>query len=127
MVGGRVEMPRVVSAFRLKVLLTTFVMALVLALSGTVFLLVDRIFTRLTPSIESDLRWKAEHGGRELAQTAELGIAVGDSKVIGEAMAEFIRGNDDLLAVVAVGAKSEVLFVHGAPPEKPLELFRGMP
>ncbi|MEN9581473.1 MAG: hypothetical protein RJA70_4482, partial [Pseudomonadota bacterium] len=73
---------RVMSTFRLQVVLTLFVFVLILSLSALMFGLVTRIFDSVTPGIESSLRWKAGRGAAELAKVSELGLVISDSKVI---------------------------------------------
>src|SRR5262245_49121754 len=72
------ERSRVLSATRLKLTLTVFVVAILLGLSTMIFFGVSRIFDWLTPSIRADLQHKAQRGALELAQTTQYGMVVRD-------------------------------------------------
>ena len=73
------ERRRVLSTFRLQVILTSFVVVLLAGLSVLMFSLVTRIFDTLTPSIERDLAWKSQRGVAELAQSRGADPAPGES------------------------------------------------
>lgn len=73
---------RVLSTFRLKLILTSFVLVLLIGLSAMTVVLVTRIFDSLTPAVRADLGWKAERGAAELARATELGIVVADEQAI---------------------------------------------
>ena len=77
---GERQPRRLLSSSRLRLAFTLFVMALLAALSGLVFVLVSLIFDTLTPTIQADLEWKARRGAGELVHAAELGIVVADEQ-----------------------------------------------
>jgi len=114
---------RVLSTFRLKLILTSFVLVLLIALSTMVFLLVTRIFGTLTPAVRADLGWKAERGAAELARATQLGIVVKDRAAIESALAGYLT-DADVTSIVVADATGETLLVHGKRLERP---FSGPP
>jgi serine phosphatase RsbU (regulator of sigma subunit) len=119
--------PKVASSLRLQVVLSLFITLLLVGVSGVVFGLVSRIFDRLTPQIEADLRWKTQRGVRELAQSSDLGLAVHDVAMLRAGLTALTAGNADLAAVVIVGKDGAALVRHGSPPDDIDELFAGDP
>ncbi len=117
---------RVLSTFRFKVILSVFVLVLLLALSGFIFFLVERIFSTLEPSIRADLEWKTQRGAVELSQSADLGIALGDRALIERAFSDY-RNNADVLTLVATDANGKVLVSQGKTLEDHRVLFEGPP
>jgi signal transduction histidine kinase/DNA-binding response OmpR family regulator len=115
---------RVLSTFRLQVILTTFVVLLLAGLSIMMFALVTRIFGTLTPSIEADLAWKARRGAAELVRSTELGILTADRAAIRKALGPY-ENDHDTLGIAVVNAKGEVLETYGAVPKE--ALFDGEP
>jgi len=105
---------------------TLFVVALLLALSGLIFVLVSRIFDTLTPTISADLEWKARRGAGELVHATELGIVVADEREIKGSLAGYDR-DQDIMAIVVTDMAGTVLAVHGTPPEPAARLFAGNP
>ncbi len=118
------EQAKILSTFRIKVLLTGFVSLLLLSMMGLGLLLVSQIFDKLTPAIARDLEWKARRGATELANTAELGFVVSDAKLIQEAFGDY-RQDRDVRALVAVDTDGQVITRHGSVPGDVRELFRG--
>jgi signal transduction histidine kinase/CheY-like chemotaxis protein/HPt (histidine-containing phosphotransfer) domain-containing protein len=113
---------RLLSSSRLQLAFTLFVVALLLALSGMIFVLVSRIFDTLTPTIQSDLEWKARRGASELVHATELGIVVADEREIKGSLVGYDR-DPDILAIVVTDMTSKVLATHGSPPEAAARLF----
>jgi sensor histidine kinase regulating citrate/malate metabolism len=109
---------RVLSTFRLKLALTSFVLVLLIALSAMVFVLVTRIFGTLTPAVHSDLGWKAARGAAELAHSTQLGIVVRDETAIRAALRDYLR-DPDVTSILVTDPAGERLFSHGEPIEKP--------
>src|SRR5438105_12817544 len=95
----RLERQRLASSSRLRVAFTLFVVALLLALSGLIFVLVSRIFDTLTPTIQADLEWKARRGAGELVHATELGIVTADEREIKGSLVGYDR-DPDILAIV---------------------------
>jgi signal transduction histidine kinase/DNA-binding response OmpR family regulator len=118
------EQRRIVSTLRLQVTFTLFVVTILAALLGLVFILVSHIFAQLTPTIRSDLQWKAQHGAAELARGAEIGIALRDSEVIGRSIRPY-RDDPDIQAVVVTDSSGAVIVSHGKPPESVISMFSG--
>ncbi len=110
------------SGLRLKVTLILFVSALLVALSLLIFVLVNRIFGDINPSMRSDLEWKARRGAVELAQSADLGIAIDDVAMIKESFGEY-RSSPDVLAIVASDQNGSILVSHGSLPKSVGDLF----
>jgi two-component system sensor histidine kinase/response regulator len=115
---------RLLSSFRIKFALTLFVTALILALSGMIFVLVSSIFATLSPSVQADLEWKAKHGAAELANSAELGIAARDPAEISRAFEPYYA-DGDVRFIVATSDQGQILTAHGTSPGKVERLFDG--
>jgi signal transduction histidine kinase/DNA-binding NarL/FixJ family response regulator/HPt (histidine-containing phosphotransfer) domain-containing protein len=115
---------RLLSSSRLRLAFTLFVVALLLALSGMIFVLVSRIFDTLTPSIQSDLEWKARRGASELVHATELGIVMADEPEIKGSLVGYDR-DSDILSIVVTDMAGRVLATHGSPPEPTARLFDG--
>jgi len=105
---------------------TLFVVALLLAMSGLIFVLVSRIFDTLTPTIQADLEWKARRGAGELVHATELGIVVAEEREIKNSLIGYDR-DPDILAIVVTDMTGKVLATHGTPPEPAPQLFTGEP
>ncbi len=118
------EQAKILSTFRIKVLLTAFVSLLLLSMMGLGLLLVSQIFDKLTPAIARDLEWKARRGATELANTAELGFVVSDAQLIQEAFGDY-RQDRDVRALVAIDTDGHVITRHGSVAGDVRELFRG--
>jgi signal transduction histidine kinase/DNA-binding NarL/FixJ family response regulator len=103
---------------------TLFVVALLLALSGLIFVLVSRIFDTLTPTIQADLEWKARRGAGELVHATELGIVLADEHEIKGSLVGYDR-DPDILAIVVTDMTGKTLATHGRPPEPVPRLFEG--
>jgi len=117
---------RLLSSSRLRMAFTLFVVALLLALSGLIFVLVSRIFDTLTPTIQADLEWKARRGAGQLVHATELGIVVAEEREIKSSLAGYDH-DPDILAIVVTDMTGKVLATHGSLPEKPAQLFQGRP
>jgi serine phosphatase RsbU (regulator of sigma subunit) len=115
---------KALSGSRLSVLLVAFVTALLLATGGMVFLLVSSIFAWLTPSIREDLQWKARRAAVEISQSADLGILLGDAKLI-EASFAGVAGSRDIQAIVVTNLTGQVLAMQGRPPNTNVSLLAG--
>ncbi|MFW5875375.1 MAG: response regulator [Myxococcota bacterium] len=116
----------VLSSFRLKAVLTIFIVVMLALISGLMFFLVSRIFDWLTPSIQSDLEWKAQRGAIELSRAAELGIVLEDRPLIHESLGDY-KNDEDVLAIVVTDDEDEVLASHGEPPVSVDRLLSGRP
>jgi signal transduction histidine kinase/CheY-like chemotaxis protein len=106
------ERARVLSAVRLKLTLTLFVVALLVAFSAMTYVGVSRIFDWLTPSIRHDLQRKAQRGALELTQSAQLGMVLRDAKAIGAAAHDYVA-DGDVVSLVVVDSAGQRLFGHG--------------
>src|SRR5690348_3554440 len=116
---------RVLSAGRLKLTFTLFVVTVLIALSAMMFIGVSRIFDWLTPSIRHDLQWKAERGVVELVQSAQLGMVVGDQSAVRKAAADYMS-DPDVVSLIVLDGTGKLLFQHGRmPPE--LQRVQQMP
>ncbi|HKU40358.1 MAG TPA: ATP-binding protein [Polyangiales bacterium] len=82
------------SSFRLTVKLMVLVGLVVVVMGAMVFVLIDRIFDSLTPSIRHDLEWKARHAVYELSLRSELGVAANDRATVAAAAAELMSDPD---------------------------------
>ncbi len=119
---------KIVSKVRLQVMLSAFVVALLLIVGAVGYIQVSRIFDHLTPSVERDLRWKAERGSSELSSTLELGLALGDRETIARAARAYLR-DDDVERLVVLDGQNRAAFVWPAyvRPSEYLALFSGRP
>jgi signal transduction histidine kinase/CheY-like chemotaxis protein/HPt (histidine-containing phosphotransfer) domain-containing protein len=108
------EQQRVLSSFRLTIRLMLLVATIVVVMGAMVFVLVDRIFLSLTPSIRHDLEWKARHGALELAGTCQLGVAARDREDVARASNELVQDPD--VVAVHVGGEGGAIFEHGRVP-----------
>ncbi len=124
--ADRAQKRRLLSSARIKLALTLFVTALILALSGMIFVLVSSIFATLSPSVRADLEWKAKHGAAELSNSAELGIAARDSDEISRAFEPYYP-DSDVRFLVATTDRGQVLIAHGTAPPHVESLFAGAP
>jgi two-component system sensor histidine kinase/response regulator len=115
---------RVLSTFRLKLVLTSFVLVLLIALSALVFVLVTRIFGTLTPAVHADLGWKATRGAAELAHSTQLGIVVKDDAAIRTALRDYLK-DPDVTAILVTDPAGQRLFSYGAALERPFAGPRG--
>ena len=106
------ERARVLSATRLKFTLTIFVVTTLLALSTMIFMGVTRIFDWLTPSIQQDLAYKARRGALELSQTTQLGMVVGDSKMVSIAVGDYLH-DKDVVGLRVLDARGQPLLRQG--------------
>ena len=120
------ERKRLLSSSRLRMSFTLFVVALILALSGLIFVLVSQIFDTLTPTIRADLEWKARRGASELVHATELGIVVAEEREIKSSLVGYDR-DPDIMAIVVTDMSGKVLATHGVPPESTPQLFSGKP
>lgn len=114
------------STFRLKLVLTTFVLLLLLGLAGLTFALVSRIFDSLTPAVARDLSWKAQRGAAELVQSTELGVLLADGKDVKKAFGSYLS-DPDIETIVVTNADNSILALHGQAPKKVRDLFVGEP
>ncbi|HKP57555.1 MAG TPA: ATP-binding protein [Polyangiales bacterium] len=105
------EQRRVMSTFRLTVRLMVLVVLVVAVMGTLVFLLVDRIFDTLTPSIRHDLEWKARHAVYELSSRSELGVAANDQASVAAAAAELMRDPD--VVIIHVVSERGTVFDYG--------------
>ena len=108
------EQKHVLSTFRLTVKLMIMLGLIVAGIGALVFVLVDRIFDTLTPSIQYDLEWKARHGVVELAHSADLGVAASDVDAVARAASEWVQDPD--VVAIHVTNSSGVVFDHGRVP-----------
>jgi signal transduction histidine kinase/CheY-like chemotaxis protein/HPt (histidine-containing phosphotransfer) domain-containing protein len=105
---------RVLSAVRLKLTLTLFVVTVLLVLSAMMFFGVTRIFDWLTPSIRHDLQWKAQRGVVELVQSAQLGMVVSDTDAVRKAAVDYVN-DADVVSLIVLDGEGKPLFRHGKP------------
>ncbi|HET6332578.1 MAG TPA: ATP-binding protein [Polyangiales bacterium] len=108
------EQRRVMSSSRLTVKLMVLVALVTSVMGAMVFVLVDRIFDELTPSIHHDLEWKARHAVSELTGRAELGVAANDRQAIEAAAAELASDRD--VVAIRVTNDAGTLYEFGKPP-----------
>src|SRR5262245_13327822 len=105
------EQRRVMSSFRLTVKLMVLVGLVVVVMGAMVFVLIDRIFESLTPSIRHDLEWKARHAVYELSLRSELGVAANDRAAVATAAAELM--NDPDVVTIHIVNEHGTVFDYG--------------
>ncbi len=103
---------RILSTFRLQVVLTTFMVMLLAGLSVLMFTLVTRIFDTLTPSIERDLARKAVRSVAELVQSTEIGIVTSDHAALRRAFGSY-TDDPDVTAIVVTDSVGQGARAHG--------------
>lgn len=91
---------KLLSSGRIKTALGAFVVCLLGFVTGLTFVLVSRTFDRFDATVRDDLEWKAIQGARLIAQSAELGMAIADERMIREAFGDF-RREPDVIAILA--------------------------
>jgi signal transduction histidine kinase/CheY-like chemotaxis protein len=117
---------RVASGGRIRASLMIFIALLLVSLTGLTLLLVSSIFDRLTPSIRSDLEWKAQQGASALSKSMEVGIAARDEKIVADLAKPYLE-NSDVAAIVVLGADGSPLYQQGDLGFSQDELFEGAP
>ncbi len=125
-VGSEQERKRVTSLARLRLAFTLFVALLLAGLLGLVFLLVSHIFGELTPTIRSDLMWKARRGAIELAKGAEYGIALRDEVAVRQVLEPYVK-DPDVIRILVVDANANVIVAHGVERLAPADVFAYAP
>jgi signal transduction histidine kinase/DNA-binding response OmpR family regulator/HPt (histidine-containing phosphotransfer) domain-containing protein len=113
--GDERQTRKVLSSLRLKVVFMLFVSALLVGLCSLIFSLVSQIFGTLTPAIQADLEWKAEHGVAELAQSAQYGLLRADEHELRSSFQSYDH-DADFLAIVATDKTGKVLAQYGKLP-----------
>jgi signal transduction histidine kinase len=113
-----------ISIGRIRNIIVIVLTASVLAFTGGVFLLVERIFDNFGPRVREDLIWKTVRGAQELGRASDLGFAMADGEAIREAFGDY-RSSKDVLAIVAWSPQGVVLATHGVSPEPAAALFQG--
>jgi signal transduction histidine kinase/DNA-binding NarL/FixJ family response regulator len=116
------ERKRLISITRLRLAFTIFVSLLIAGLLGLVFVLVSHIFDELTPTIRSDLEWKAYRGAAELAKSAEYGIALKDAEAVNRVLEPYVK-DTDVRRVVVTDAAGILITAHGKPTPPDSRLF----
>lgn len=113
---------QIASGARIKALLTSFNLALLLGLAAMMLILVTSIFDRLSPAIRADLTWKAASGAQELAKRMEVGLAVKDEGMLAREASRY-AANSDIQAVVAVDSSGDVIYTYQRSPLPLHDLF----
>jgi two-component system chemotaxis sensor kinase CheA len=98
----------------------------VLVSTVAVWILVQQIFNNFGPAVQQDLDWKTVRGAQELARACDLGLAVGDEKIVHDGFGDY-RNVKDVVAIVALSTEGKIVAIHGSPPEKLADMFGGPP
>jgi signal transduction histidine kinase/DNA-binding response OmpR family regulator len=125
-IDRRAAQDEVLSTFRISIAFTVFTAAVLAGLTMLIFVLVSHIFGELTPSIRTDLEWKARRGAAELAQTTQVGIVLGDPARVQAQLRDY-EADSDILAIVVTDAHGNVIAVHGRTPAPIDTLFEDPP
>jgi signal transduction histidine kinase/DNA-binding NarL/FixJ family response regulator/HPt (histidine-containing phosphotransfer) domain-containing protein len=112
MLSGNDATRRLLSGGRVKLRLILLTLLLVSLLTGLLLLLVSRMFSNLTPSLQDDLRWKAQRGASELSHTGDLGVLTKDTKQLLEVSQRY-ADERDFLYVAFHNAEGALLFERG--------------
>jgi HPt (histidine-containing phosphotransfer) domain-containing protein/signal transduction histidine kinase len=67
---------------------------------------------RFGPQVRADLEWRAMRGAAELANAADLGVAMSDRALVQQAFAPY-AASEDVLAIVAVDPEGTVIAQRG--------------
>jgi len=100
---------------KLRRLLLAVLCVSIVAFTAGVFVLVQRIFDNFGPGVREDLQWKTIRGVRELARASDLALAIRDRDLVQRAFGDYAR-SEDVVAIVAQDADSQLLAAHGAVP-----------
>jgi two-component system chemotaxis sensor kinase CheA len=92
--------------------------------TAVMFMLSERIANRFGPQVRTDLDWRVQRGAQELARSADVGLVLGDEKVVREAFGVYAK-SADVQAIVAVDGSDKVVAQHGSVPEPAKQLFSG--
>ncbi len=117
---------RILSSARVKIALTTFVGALMLAFGLLTIVLVSHIFGQLNPPLRRDLEWKAERGAAEIAVAAQYGMLLADADLIRKALDRYTTDRD-VAAIVVADASGHLLTEYATSPLSTERLFSGPP
>jgi hypothetical protein len=116
---GHASSGDLLSVSRIKLRLIVLTSLIVLLLTGLLFFLVDSVFRSMVPTIEQDLRWKAESTALELSQSGDLGVLTRDGMLLSGVTTRYAE-DADVLYLAFEDAKSISLFergsLAGAPP-----------
>lgn len=99
------------SIARLRIAAVVVLTLAVLSFTGLVFVLLQSVFESVGPAVQADLAWKTRRGAKELAQSADLGLAIGDAAIVREAFGDF-AASDDVVAIVAVDGDGAEIARH---------------
>jgi signal transduction histidine kinase/DNA-binding response OmpR family regulator len=111
---------RLISRVRLKLRLMLMSLLLVVLLSALSLLIVRSVFSSITPSLASDLRWKAQRGVAELSHSGDFGVLTGNLQQLQQS-AEHYTSDADVLYVRFRGEHAQVLFERGSAVGVPME------
>ncbi len=111
---------RQISRVRLKLRLMLMSLLLVALLSALSLLIVRSVFSNITPSLRSDLRWKVQRGVAELSRSGDLGVLTGSLQQLQQSAEHYTR-DADVLYVRFRGEQGQVAFEHGSARGLPME------
>jgi signal transduction histidine kinase/DNA-binding response OmpR family regulator len=111
--GRDIADKHLLSSARMRLRLMLLALLLVGPLTGLLLLLVGSVFSKLTPALQEDLRWKAQQGVIELSQTADLGVLAGNVEVLKKATDRAARERD-FLYVGFHDARDAVIYERGS-------------
>lgn len=92
--------------------------------TAVMFMLSERIASRFGPQVRTDLEWRVQRGAQELAHSADVGLVLGDEKVVRQAFGVYAK-SADVQAIVAVDGSDKIVAQHGSVPEPVGTLFSG--
>jgi len=111
---------RLISRVRLKLRLILMSLLIVASLSALSLLIVRSVFSSITPSLRSDLRWKAQRGVAELSHSGDFGVLTGNLQQLQQS-SEHYTSDADVLYVRFRGEQAQVLFERGSARGLPME------
>lgn len=91
--------------------------------TGVMFSLAQRLSERFGPQVKADLEWRVQRGAQELARSADLGLAIGDSELVQKSFGVYAESKD-VQAIVASNAEGQIVAKHG---DAPPNVFAGKP
>jgi two-component system, chemotaxis family, sensor kinase CheA len=97
---------------RLRALILLALVAGIGVYTGVTLALVQKLSERFGPQVEADLEWRAMRGAQELANTADVGLAVSDAAIVHESFGAY-ASSADVQAIIAVDTSGKVVAQHG--------------
>jgi HPt (histidine-containing phosphotransfer) domain-containing protein len=109
---GASSMTQTFSVRRLRTMILVVLVAGLSIYTAVMFSLVQRLSERFGPQVRADLEWRAQRGAQELANAADVGLAVSDPEMVTSSFGAYSTSSD-VEAIVAVNAAGKLVAQHG--------------